>query len=51
MVFISHDLGVIAALSDEILVMKDGAVVEHGAAAAVLNDPQHAFTRELLAAR
>ena len=50
-VFISHDLGVIAALSDEILVMKDGAVVEHGSARAVLHDPQHAFTRELLAAR
>ena len=50
-VFISHDLGVIAALSDEILVMKDGAVVEHGSAGAVLHDPQHAFTRELLAAR
>jgi len=50
-VFISHDLGVIAALSDDILVMKDGAVVEHGAADAVLRDPQHAFTRELLAAR
>ena len=51
MVFISHDLGVIAALSDEILVMKDGATVEHGTASTVLHSPQHAFTRELLAAR
>jgi len=50
-VFISHDLGVIAALSDDILVMKDGVIVEHGPASAVLHDPQHTFTQQLLAAR
>lgn len=51
MVFISHDLAVIAQMSDEIMVMKDGVVVEQGSAASVLAEPQHPFTRELLAAR
>ena len=51
MVFISHDLGVIAQVSDEILVMRDGAIVERGRAADVLERPQHPFTRELVAAR
>jgi len=50
MVFISHDLGVIAQVSDEILVMRDGRVVEAGPAAGVLGAPQHPFTRQLLAA-
>lgn len=50
LVVISHDLDVIAATCDEVLVMQDGAVVEQGAAAAVLTAPQHPFTRELLAA-
>ena len=51
MVFISHDLGVIGHVSDEILVMQNGVVVERGVAADVLDRPQHPFTRELLAAR
>ena len=50
MVFISHDLGVIAHVSDEILVMAEGAVVESGPAARVLGEPRHPFTRQLLAA-
>jgi len=51
MVFISHDLGVIAQVSDEILVMRDGAIVERGAAADVLERPEHPFTKQLVAAR
>lgn len=46
--FISHDLGVIHHMSDEILVMKDGEAVEHGTAAEVFESPQHEYTRALL---
>jgi peptide/nickel transport system ATP-binding protein len=48
--FISHDLGVIHHMSDRVLVMKDGRVVEHGSADAVFTRPQAAYTRELLRA-
>ncbi|WP_105036175.1 dipeptide ABC transporter ATP-binding protein [Cryobacterium aureum] len=50
MVFISHDLAVVRALSHEILVMKEGVVVEQGPAVDLFAAPQHPFTRELLAA-
>lgn len=50
MVFVSHDLAVIAAVSDDVLVMKDGMIVEQGPLGRVFADPQHPFTRELLAA-
>ena len=50
MLLVSHDLGVIASVADDVLVMQDGAIVEQGPAAQVLDDPQHPFTRELLAA-
>ncbi|SBW12304.1 putative fused oligopeptide transporter subunits of ABC superfamily: ATP-binding components [uncultured Alphaproteobacteria bacterium] len=46
--FISHDLKVIRALADEILVMKDGKVVEAGPAERVLDAPAHPYTRALL---
>ncbi|HEY4614126.1 MAG TPA: ABC transporter ATP-binding protein [Citricoccus sp.] len=46
--FISHDLGVIHHMSDEILVMKDGEAVEHGAADEVFSAPRHPYTRRLL---
>ncbi|MGV9316744.1 dipeptide ABC transporter ATP-binding protein [Streptomyces sp. NPDC003691] len=48
MVFISHDIGVIHHLSDRVLVMRDGAVVEEGATDDVLLRPRSAYTRELL---
>ncbi|MFD0579280.1 dipeptide ABC transporter ATP-binding protein [Dactylosporangium darangshiense] len=48
--FISHDLGVIHHVSDRILVMKDGRVVEHGTAAEVFRRPQHDYTQRLLTA-
>ncbi|MDQ7905044.1 hypothetical protein RB614_10980 [Phytohabitans sp. ZYX-F-186] len=48
--FISHDLGVIHHMSDRILVMKDGKVVEEGTAADVFERPRHPYTRRLLTA-
>jgi len=51
LLFITHDLAAARALADRIAVMRDGAIVETGDIAAVLAMPQHAYTRELLAAR
>ena len=48
--FISHDLRVVRALAHKVIVMKDGDVVEAGVGAQVFEDPQHAYTRALLAA-
>jgi microcin C transport system ATP-binding protein len=41
---------VVRALSDHVLVMRDGLVVEHGPAARIFEQPQHPYTRALLAA-
>jgi peptide/nickel transport system ATP-binding protein len=46
--FISHDLGVIHHVSDRILVMHDGRVVEQGTAEQVFSSPQHPYTQRLL---
>jgi oligopeptide transport system ATP-binding protein len=48
--FISHDLKVVRALSDHILVMKAGRIVEEGDTDAIFDDPQHDYTKELMAA-
>ena len=45
---ISHNLDVVAHLSDRVAVMKDGKFVEVGTSAAVLTHPEHPFTRELI---
>jgi ABC-type microcin C transport system duplicated ATPase subunit YejF len=49
-VFISHDLAVVRALSDEIMVMKTGKVVERGTAEEIFERPREAYTRDLIAA-
>jgi peptide/nickel transport system ATP-binding protein len=48
-VFITHDLRVAAQICDLVAVMKDGEVVEHGLAGEVFGNPQHAYTKALLA--
>ncbi|WAX55752.1 ATP-binding cassette domain-containing protein [Jatrophihabitans cynanchi] len=50
MLFISHNLAVVRYVADTIAVMYLGRIVEHGPADDVLRDPQHPYTRELLAA-
>ncbi len=49
-VFISHHLGVIYHVSDRVLVMKDGRVVEAGDVEELFANPRHEYTRSLLAA-
>jgi ABC-type microcin C transport system duplicated ATPase subunit YejF len=49
-VFISHDLAVIRAVADEIAVMKDGRIIEQGAAQEIVERPREPYTRALIAA-
>jgi len=48
--FISHNLGVVREFADRIYVIYRGNIVEHGPTASLFNDPQHPYTRALLAA-
>ncbi|MEY3561183.1 MAG: hypothetical protein RL068_335 [Actinomycetota bacterium] len=49
-ILITHDMGVVADLSNQMIVMKDGVVVESGSTDQIFNSPQHQYTKDLLAA-
>ncbi|MBV8839851.1 MAG: ABC transporter ATP-binding protein [Alphaproteobacteria bacterium] len=50
MLFITHDLGIVRKVADAVCVMKQGKIVESGPVAEVFKNPQHSYTRDLLAA-
>jgi len=49
MLFISHDLGVVSELAQDIVVMREGRIVETGSARQILTNPQHNYTKALIA--
>jgi microcin C transport system ATP-binding protein len=49
-IFISHDLKVVSAIADHLIVMKDGAIVEQGPARTIFDSPRTDYTRALMAA-
>ena len=51
LIFISHDLGVIAEVTQQLLVLKDGRLVEQGTTAELLASPKHPYTKGLIACR
>ncbi len=48
-ILITHDMGVVADMADDVMVMKDGDVVEHGSAAQLFTAPDHPYTQALMA--
>ena len=51
MIFITHDLGVVAEIADDVAVMHNGEILERGTVHDILNHPQHPYTQGLLACR
>ncbi|GGF62282.1 ABC transporter ATP-binding protein [Paenibacillus albidus] len=51
MLFVSHDLGVVQKIADEVLVMRHGEIVESGTTQAVFSEAQHPYTRYLVSTR
>lgn len=51
MIFITHDLGVVAEIADDVAVMHNGEILERGSVDQILNHPQHPYTQGLLACR
>ena len=49
-IIVTHDIGVVRAMADTVLVLKNGKMVEYGEAEKVLNHPQDPYTKKLLAA-
>ena len=50
-IFITHDLGVIAEIADDVIVMYKGKIVEQGSVLDIFSDPKHPYTKSLLACR
>jgi peptide/nickel transport system ATP-binding protein len=50
LLFITHDLGVVASVADRVLVLQDGAVCDSGPVASLLRTPQHEYTQRLVSA-
>lgn len=48
LVFVTHDLGIVAEIADQVVVMNGGKVVESGTVDAIFHDPQHSYTQRLL---
>ncbi|MDH4227988.1 MAG: ABC transporter ATP-binding protein [Deltaproteobacteria bacterium] len=48
--FITHDLGVVEYIADEVAIMQDGRIVEHGTVEEIFSSPQNEYTKKLLAA-
>jgi len=48
--FISHDIALVASISNDMMVMKDGLIVETGPTSAIMKNPQQAYTRDLISA-